>query len=58
MGPEQNQLIRKMQINYYCEVGQGLETALCVFTGSLSGRRGNTGWFCRLACLLVFFQVC
>lgn len=56
MGPEKNQLIRKMQMNYYCEVGQGLQTPLCVFTGSLSGRRGNTGWCCRLSCLLFFLK--
>lgn len=54
-GARKKQLIRKMQINYYSEVGQGLQTPLCVFTGSLSGRRGNTGWFCRLGCLFFFF---
>lgn len=55
-GARKKQLIRKMQINYYSEVGQGLQTPLCVFTGSLSGRRENTGWFCRLGCLLFFLK--
>lgn len=28
---EQNQLIRKMQLNYCCEVGEGLDSPVCVY---------------------------